>query len=93
MKNITKGKIMNNLKKIGLSALAGSLAMVSANAVEYTMSGEIASSFQTAKGDVGTTEANNGKGFGTETDLTFTASGELENGFTVLTCVPRSVRM
>ena len=83
MKNTTKGKIMNNLKKIGLSALAGSLAMVSANAVEYTMSGEIASSFQTAKGDVGSTEASNGKGFGTETDLTFTASGELDNGFTV----------
>ena len=83
MKNITKGKIMNNFKKIGLSALAGSLAMVSANAVEYTMSGEIASSFQTAKGDVGSSEANNGKGFGTETDLTFTAAGELDNGFTV----------
>ena len=74
---------MNNLKKIGLSALAGSLAMVSANAVEYTMSGEIASSFKTAKGDVGSTEASNGKGIGTETDLTFTASGELDNGFTV----------
>ena len=82
MKNITKGKIMNNFKKIGLSALAGSLAMVSANAVEYTMSGEIASSFQTAKGAT-STEANNGKGFGTETDLTFTAAGELDNGFTV----------
>tara|TARA_B100000787_G_scaffold166645_1_gene152189 strand:- start:554 stop:1582 length:1029 start_codon:yes stop_codon:yes gene_type:complete len=74
---------MNNIKKIGLSALAGSLAMVSANAVDYTMSGELASSFQTAKGDVGSTEASNGKGFGTETDLTFTAAGELDNGFTV----------
>jgi outer membrane protein OmpU len=73
---------MNNLKKIGLSALAGSLAMVSANAVEYTMSGEIASSFQTGKGAT-TSEATNGKGFGTETDLTFTAAGELDNGFTV----------
>jgi len=47
------------------------------------MSGELASSFQTAKGDVGSTEASNGKGFGTETDLTFTAAGELDNGFTV----------
>jgi outer membrane protein OmpU len=73
---------MNNLKKIGLSALAGSLAMVSANAVEYTMSGEIASSYQTGKGAT-TSEATNGKGFGTETDLTFTANGELDNGFTV----------
>jgi outer membrane protein OmpU len=83
MKNITKGKIMNNLKKIGLSALAGSLAMVSANAVEYTMSGEIASSFQTGKGEGATADSINGKGFGTETDLTFTANGELDNGFTV----------
>ena len=84
MKNITKGKIMNNFKKIGLSALAGSLAMVSASAVEYTMSGEIASSFQTKKGDTAANnEAASGKGFGTETDLTFTANGELDNGFTV----------
>jgi hypothetical protein len=34
---------MNNYKKIGLSALAASLAMVSANAVEYTMSGGLMS--------------------------------------------------
>jgi outer membrane protein OmpU len=47
------------------------------------MSGELASSFITKKGDVTVSEANNGKGFGTETDLTFTAAGELENGFTV----------
>ena len=31
---------MNNIKKIGLSALAGSLAMTSANAAEYSMSGD-----------------------------------------------------
>ena len=74
---------MNNFKKIGVSALAGSLAMVSAHAVDYTMSGEIASSFQTKKGEGATTDAANGKGFGTETDLTFTANGELDNGFTV----------
>ena len=29
---------MNNIKKIGLSALAGSLVMTSVNAVEYSMS-------------------------------------------------------
>ena len=73
---------MNNFKKIGISALAGSLAMVSANAVEYNMSGEIASTFSTQDSPT-STEALNGKGFGTETDLTFTASGELDNGFTV----------
>jgi len=71
---------MNNYKKIGISALAGSLAMVSANALEYTMGGELASTFTSAKGN---TTAEAGKGFGTETDLTFTATGELENGWTV----------
>ena len=30
MKTINKGEIMNNFKKVGLSALAGSLAVVSA---------------------------------------------------------------
>jgi hypothetical protein len=30
---------MNNFKKIGLTALAGSLVMTSVNAVEYTVSG------------------------------------------------------
>jgi outer membrane protein OmpU len=73
---------MNNFKKIGISALAGSLAMVSAHAVDYTMSGEIASTFSTQDSPT-STEALNGKGFGTETDLTFTAAGELDNGFTV----------
>ena len=73
---------MNNLKKVGLSALAGSLAMVSANAVEYTMSGGLVATFttQNAPGEV---EASNGKGIGTATDLSFNASGELDNGFTV----------
>jgi hypothetical protein len=73
-----------NIKKIGLSALAGSLAMVSANAVEYTMSGGAMSTFSTAKGDgINIVNADNGKGFGHATDLGFTAEGELDNGFTV----------
>ena len=73
-----------NIKKIGLSALAGSLAMVSANAVEYTMSGGAMSTFTTAKGDgINVVDADNGKGIGHATDLGFTAEGELDNGFTV----------
>mgnify|MGYP006141132033 FL=1 len=73
---------MNNIKKIGISALAGSLAMVSANAVEYTMSGGMMATYSTQK-DNGAAEATNGKGLGTATDLSFNASGELDNGFTV----------
>ena len=73
---------MNNYKKIGLTALAGSLAMVSANAVEYTMSGGLMSVY-TTQDNPAATEAINGKGLTTATDLTFNASGELDNGFTV----------
>ena len=63
-----------NIKKIGLSALAGSLAMVSANAVEYSMTGGAMSTFTTAKGDgINIVDADNGKGFGHATDLGFTA--------------------
>ena len=73
---------MNNIKKIGLSALAGSLAMVSANAIEYTMSGGLLSTYTTQDAPTGT-EAESGKGLGVATDLSFNASGELDNGFTV----------
>ena len=73
---------MNNIKKIGLSALAGSLAMVSANATEYTMSGGMTATFTTQDAPT-STEASSGKGLGFATDLGFNASGELDNGFTV----------
>jgi outer membrane protein OmpU len=73
---------MNNIKKIGLSALAGSLAMVSANAIEYNLSGGMLATFTTQDDPAGT-EANNGRGLGVATDLTFSAGGELDNGFTV----------
>ena len=81
MNKQTKGKTMNNIKKIGLTALAGSLVMVSASAVEYTMSGGMMATYTTQ--DSPTANANNGKGIGTATDLAFNASGELDNGYTV----------
>ena len=73
---------MNNLKKIGLTALAGSLAVTSANAVDYSVSGDAILKYTTRDNPAGT-EANNGKGIGVDTDLYFNASGELDNGFTV----------
>jgi len=73
---------MNKYTKIGISALAGSLAMVSANAVEYTMSGGMQVTFTTAD-SVGGAQADSGKGLGSATDLGFNASGELDNGYTV----------
>jgi outer membrane protein OmpU len=72
---------MNNYKKIGVSALAGSLAMVSANAVEYTMTGGLMAVITTQ--DSPSVAATSGKAIGTATDLSFNASGELDNGFTV----------
>ena len=74
---------MNNFKKVGLSALAGSLAMVSAQAAEMSVSGEAQAVFTTAQGNENATEASNGKGIGVDTDLAFSASGELDNGWTV----------
>ena len=74
---------MNNFKKIGLSALAGSLAMVSANAAEMSVTGEAQAVWSSAQGNENATEASNGKGIGVDTDLHFKASGELDNGWTV----------
>ena len=73
---------MNNIKKIGFSALAGSLAMVSANAVDYTMSGGLISTYSVAD-NTNNVVADTGRGFGVATDLGFTASGEMDNGYTV----------
>jgi len=73
---------MNNFKKIGLTALAGSLAVTSANAVDYSLSGD-AIIKMTSRDNPAGTEANNGRGIGVDTDLYFNASGELDNGFTV----------
>ena len=77
MKTITKGKNMNNLKKVGLTALAGSLAAVSANAAEMSVSGATMLTYTSED----STEVT-GNPFGMKTNLGFTASGEV-NGYTV----------
>jgi outer membrane protein OmpU len=68
---------MNNLKKVGLTALAGSLAAVSANAAEMSVSGATLLTYTSED----TTEAT-GNPFGMKTNLSFTASGDV-NGMTV----------
>ena len=83
MNNNNKGEIMNKLTKVGLSALAGSLAVVSANASEYSVTGDTQVVFSSAEGNEAGATASNGKGYGVDTDIYFTASGELDNGFTV----------
>ena len=65
-----------NIKKIGLSALAGSLAMVSANAVELAVSGKTEVTYLSHDSN---TTTGNPFGFGNE--ITFSGSGDV-NGMT-----------
>ncbi len=74
---------MNKLTKVGLSALAGSLAVVSANASEYSVTGDTQVVFSSAEGNEAGATSSNGKGYGVDTDIYFTASGETDNGWTV----------
>ena len=67
---------MNNLKKIGLSALAGSLVAVSAQAAEITMSGA-ANIYMTNGSKTGKTTFSN------DDHITFSGTSELDNGYEV----------
>jgi len=68
---------MNKLTKVGLSALCGSLAVVSAaNAGEMTVSGTAKATYTNLGGDSATT----GNPLGMATGLTFKGSGELDGG-------------
>ena len=69
---------MNNLKKIGLTALAASLVSTSVFAGEVTVKG---SAKMAVDGYSGTAQ-NAGKGFSMGNQLTFSGSGELDNGLT-----------
>jgi len=68
---------MNNIKKVGLSALAGSLVAMSVNAAEMTVTGGASITFADYGADVTNNAWSSGDG------LTFAASGELDNGLTV----------
>ena len=70
---------MNNLKKIGLSALAGSLVSFSAGAAEMSVSGGASISFD----DTNRGKATRGNGFYMGDSLNFSASGETDNGIAI----------
>jgi outer membrane protein OmpU len=72
---------MDNLKKVGLTALAGSLVAFSAQAGELTASGgaKITYTADTGNEDI----AHDGNRFGLQKSVSFTGSGELDNGHTV----------
>ena len=69
---------MNNFKKIGLTALAGSLVTLgSAQAGEMSVSGGINTTLKFGKGGGNTTRS-----IGADKDVAFTGGGELDNGTT-----------
>ena len=85
MNNKNKGDKMNKFRKIGLTALASSLVAVSAQAAEISVSGASEAGFVSRSNDnsPATTSRGGGDGVGIDTALTFSASGELDNGWTV----------
>jgi outer membrane protein OmpU len=70
---------MNNFKKIGLTALAASLVSVSANAGEMSVSGSASLGLAGYSGE----ELISGNEYSMGNQLTFSGSGELDNGLTV----------
>ena len=69
---------MNNIKKIGLTALAGSLVTLgSAQAGDISVSGSINATLKFGKGGGNTTRS-----IGTDRDVAFSGGGELDNGTT-----------
>jgi outer membrane protein OmpU len=73
---------MNKFKKIGLTALATSLVASSAYAAEVSVSGAAGVTWKTQSGTSGAA-VDHGKGIGSDNSLSFSASGEMDNGWTV----------
>jgi outer membrane protein OmpU len=70
---------MNNLKKIGLTALGTALVAGSAQAATMSVSGGTSLFFG------GEDNSNSGNGWSMTDQVTFSASGEMDNGFTIST--------
>ena len=75
---------MNKFKKLGISALAGSLAAFSAQAAELSFTGDSSVSYTTGGQD---NVATGKTGMSADVGMSFSASGELDNGWTVSTAV------
>jgi outer membrane protein OmpU len=69
---------MKNITKVGLSALAGALAITSVNAGEMSITGSMEASYTKGSGYLTT-----GNPLGMDRELSVTGSGELDNGTTV----------
>ena len=73
---------MNNLKKLGLTALAGSLAATTVYAGTLEVTGSAKVSYASRSGSSGATSVQ-GNPWADNNDITFSGSGDLENGMTV----------
>ena len=73
---------MNNLKKVALTAQGASLAATSGNAVDVSVSGGSEIGWATGTSNNSSSKASS---FGVGTGVSFSASGELDNGWTVST--------
>jgi len=73
---------MNNLKKVGLTALAGSLAASTAYAGVLEVTGSAGVKYQSRSGSSGTTSIQ-GNPWSDSNGITFSGSGDLDNGMTV----------
>ena len=74
---------MTNIKKIGLTALAGTLASFSANAGEMSVSGTAQMTISSDQSATSSTLVNNTDKFEVNSSLVFSGSGEMDNGFGV----------
>ena len=76
---------MNNFKKIGMTALAASLVSTSVFAGEMAVTGSASINYENYKADSTAAAAakNSTKSFSMGNQLTFTGSGELDNGLSV----------
>ena len=75
---------MNKLKKLGVSALAGSLAAFSAQAAELSFTGDSSVSYTSGQASANASAAS---GISADVGMSFSASGEMDNGWTVATSV------
>jgi len=73
---------MNNLKKVGLTALAGSLAASTAYAGVLEVTGSAGVKYQSRSGSSGTSSVQ-GNPWSDSNGITFSGSGDLDNGMTV----------
>ena len=83
--NNKQRKNMNNFKKIGMTALAASLVSTSVFAGEMTVTGSASIGYENYKADVTAPSAskNGTKTFSMGNQITFSGSGELDNGLSV----------